>query len=81
MKLSYPLTLSFSDCDKALFQNTIQLREKRVDIQEALTKEKRVAANLRKEYNVLVKKVWYCCLLRKHQLAPVQWKCCAIDFG
>ncbi|NXI63059.1 CFA44 protein, partial [Anseranas semipalmata] len=44
------------NCDRALFQNTIQLREKRLDIEEALTKEKRVAANLRKEYNVFVKK-------------------------
>ncbi|XP_035170780.1 cilia- and flagella-associated protein 44 isoform X1 [Oxyura jamaicensis] len=44
------------NCDKALFQNTIQLREKWLDIEEALSKEKRVAVNLRKEYNVLVKK-------------------------
>lgn len=72
MKLSYPLTLFFSDCDKALFQNTIQLREKWLDIEESLTKEKRVAANLRKKYNVLVQKVWCCCLLRRHELAPVQ---------
>ncbi|NXJ06359.1 CFA44 protein, partial [Odontophorus gujanensis] len=44
------------NCDKALFQNTIQLREKRLDIKEALIKEKKVAAKLRKEYNVLFEK-------------------------
>ncbi|NXC47886.1 CFA44 protein, partial [Penelope pileata] len=43
------------NCDKALFQNTIQLREKWLDIQEALAKEKKVAANLRKEYNAIFK--------------------------
>lgn len=56
-KLSYLLILSFSDCDKALFQNTIQLREKWLDIKEALIREKKVASKLRKEYDVLVKKV------------------------
>ncbi|XP_021254569.1 cilia- and flagella-associated protein 44 isoform X3 [Numida meleagris] len=44
------------NCDKALFQNTIQLREKRLDIKEALIREKKVAAKLRKEYNVLFEK-------------------------
>ncbi|XP_065598131.1 cilia- and flagella-associated protein 44 [Cyrtonyx montezumae] len=44
------------NCDKALFQNTIQLREKRLDIKEALVREKKVAAKLRKEYNVLFEK-------------------------
>lgn len=56
-KLSYLLILSFSDCDKALFQNTIQLREKLLDIKDALIREKKVAAKLRKEYNVLFEKV------------------------
>uniref|UniRef100_A0A8B9S2J3 Cilia- and flagella-associated protein 44 n=1 Tax=Apteryx owenii TaxID=8824 RepID=A0A8B9S2J3_APTOW len=45
------------DCDEALFQNTIQLREKRLDIEDALTEQKKVADNLRKEYDALVKKV------------------------
>lgn len=44
------------DCDKALFQNTIQLREKLLDIKDALIREKKVAAKLRKEYNVLFEK-------------------------
>lgn len=57
MKLSYSLTLSFSDCNEALFQNTIQLRQKWLEIEEALAKEKKVAANLRKKYNALAKKV------------------------
>ncbi|NXH73375.1 CFA44 protein, partial [Hydrobates tethys] len=44
------------NCNEALFQNTIQLRQKRLDIEKALTEEKKVAANLRKKYNALVKK-------------------------
>ncbi|NXF48965.1 CFA44 protein, partial [Oceanites oceanicus] len=45
------------NCDEALFRNTIQLRQKRLDIEKALTEEKKVAANLRKKYNALAKKV------------------------
>ncbi|XP_009945583.1 PREDICTED: WD repeat-containing protein 52 [Leptosomus discolor] len=44
------------NCDEALFRNTIQLRQKRLDIEKALTEEKKVAANLRKKYNALAKK-------------------------
>ncbi|NWZ32929.1 CFA44 protein, partial [Asarcornis scutulata] len=51
----FDVSICPKNCDKALFQNTIQLREKWLDIEESLTKEKRVAANLRKKYNVLVK--------------------------
>ncbi|NXW56323.1 CFA44 protein, partial [Eurystomus gularis] len=43
-------------CSEALFQNTIQLRQKRLDVEKALTEEKKVAANLRKKYNALAKK-------------------------
>ncbi|KFV45621.1 hypothetical protein N341_12780, partial [Tyto alba] len=43
-------------CNEALFQNTIELRQKRLDIEKALTEEKKVAANLRKKYNALAKK-------------------------
>ncbi|XP_025949780.2 cilia- and flagella-associated protein 44 isoform X3 [Dromaius novaehollandiae] len=43
-------------CDEALFQNTVQLREKRLDIEDALTEQKKVADNLRKEYDALAKK-------------------------
>ncbi|NXK55611.1 CFA44 protein, partial [Chauna torquata] len=53
---AFDVSVCPKNCDKALFQNTIQLREKRLDIKEALTKEKKVAANLGKECNVLVKK-------------------------
>ncbi|NXT73472.1 CFA44 protein, partial [Zapornia atra] len=45
------------NCSEALFQNTIQLRQNRLDIEKALTEEKKAAANLRKKYNALVKKV------------------------
>ncbi|KFQ22346.1 hypothetical protein N331_06460, partial [Merops nubicus] len=44
-------------CTEALLQNTIQLREKRLGIEKALTEEKRAAAKLRKKYNALAKKV------------------------
>uniref|UniRef100_A0A8C6J259 Cilia- and flagella-associated protein 44 n=1 Tax=Melopsittacus undulatus TaxID=13146 RepID=A0A8C6J259_MELUD len=44
------------NCSEALFQNTIQLWQKRLEIEEALAKEKKVAANLRKKYNALAKK-------------------------
>ncbi|KFP99822.1 hypothetical protein N329_03247, partial [Haliaeetus albicilla] len=44
------------NCNEALFQNTIQLRQKRLDIEKALTEEKKAAANLRKKYNALAKK-------------------------
>ncbi|XP_054019877.1 cilia- and flagella-associated protein 44 [Dryobates pubescens] len=44
------------NCDEALFRNTIQLRQKLLDIKEALAEEKKVAANLRKKYNALAEK-------------------------
>ncbi|NWH49829.1 CFA44 protein, partial [Fregata magnificens] len=44
------------NCNEALFRNTIQLRQKRLDIEKALTEEKKVAANLRKKHNALAKK-------------------------
>ncbi|XP_065532760.1 cilia- and flagella-associated protein 44 isoform X1 [Lathamus discolor] len=44
------------NCNESLFQNTIQLRQKWLEIEEALAKEKKVAANLRKKYNALARK-------------------------
>ncbi|KAM8976941.1 cilia- and flagella-associated protein 44 [Pelodytes ibericus] len=44
------------NCDPALFENTLQLREKRLDIEEALTEEKKLVDNLKKEYDSLTKK-------------------------
>lgn len=52
------------DCDPALFENTIQLREKRLDIEEVLVEEKKIADNLRKENDSLAKKV--CKITPKH---------------
>ncbi|KGL89123.1 hypothetical protein N301_03222, partial [Charadrius vociferus] len=49
-------TVCPKNCNEALFQNTIQLRQKRLDIEKALTEEKKVAANLRKKHNSLAKK-------------------------
>ncbi|NXW40347.1 CFA44 protein, partial [Nyctiprogne leucopyga] len=44
------------NCSEALFQNTIQLQQKWLDIEKALTEEKKVAAYLRKKYRALAKK-------------------------
>ncbi|NXJ93731.1 CFA44 protein, partial [Corythaixoides concolor] len=44
------------NCSEALFQNTIQLRQKRLDIEKALTEEMKIAAKLRKKYDALAKK-------------------------
>ncbi|XP_077198104.1 cilia- and flagella-associated protein 44 isoform X2 [Paroedura picta] len=45
------------NCDEALFENTLQLREKRLDIEEALVEEKKILENVKKEYEALAKKV------------------------
>ncbi|KFP07670.1 hypothetical protein N300_12282, partial [Calypte anna] len=44
------------NCNEALYQNTIELRHKRLDIKKALTEEKKDAAKLRKIYNALAEK-------------------------
>ncbi|XP_072781190.1 cilia- and flagella-associated protein 44 isoform X3 [Taeniopygia guttata] len=43
-------------CSEDLFLNTIQLRQQRIGIEKALEEEKKVAGDLKKEYNALVKK-------------------------
>ncbi|NXM13394.1 CFA44 protein, partial [Ploceus nigricollis] len=43
-------------CSEDLFLNTIQLRQQRIGIEKALEEEKKVAADLKKEYNALAKK-------------------------
>lgn len=42
-----------------LFELALQLREKRLDIEEALVEEKKIIDNLRKEHDTLSKKVWW----------------------
>uniref|UniRef100_U3JTT5 Cilia- and flagella-associated protein 44 n=1 Tax=Ficedula albicollis TaxID=59894 RepID=U3JTT5_FICAL len=44
-------------CSEDLFLNTIQLRQQRISIEKALAEEKKVAADLKKEYNALAIKV------------------------
>ncbi|NWV78886.1 CFA44 protein, partial [Dasyornis broadbenti] len=44
------------DCTKNLFLNTIQLQQQRIAIEKALEEEKKVAADLKKEYKALAKK-------------------------
>ncbi|XP_075857541.1 cilia- and flagella-associated protein 44 isoform X2 [Microcebus murinus] len=46
-----------SNCDIALFEMALQLREKRLDIEEALVEEKKIVDNLKKEYDAMSKKV------------------------
>ncbi|XP_054433278.1 cilia- and flagella-associated protein 44 [Pteronotus mesoamericanus] len=46
-----------SNCDVGLFELALQLREKRLDIEEALVEEKKMIDNLKKEYDTLSKKV------------------------
>ncbi|NXB19850.1 CFA44 protein, partial [Rhagologus leucostigma] len=43
-------------CSEDLFLNTIQLQQQRIGIEKALEEEKKVAAELKKEYNALAKK-------------------------
>ncbi|KAK1343893.1 hypothetical protein QTO34_014449 [Cnephaeus nilssonii] len=46
-----------TNCDVGLFELALQLREKRLDIEEALVEEKKILDNLKKEYDTLSKKV------------------------
>ncbi len=43
-------------CDQALFDNTCALREKRLDFEELLAEEKKIAESLKKEVDALTKK-------------------------
>lgn len=64
----------FSDCDVGLFELALRLREKRLDIEEALVEEKKIIDNLKKEYDALSKKVWWSAYLRilsRHATHPV----------
>ncbi|XP_077628012.1 cilia- and flagella-associated protein 44 [Crocuta crocuta] len=46
-----------TNCDVGLFELALQLREKRLDIEESLVEEKKIIDNLKKEYDTLSKKV------------------------
>ncbi|XP_059133112.1 cilia- and flagella-associated protein 44 isoform X1 [Peromyscus eremicus] len=46
-----------TNCDANLFELALQLREKRLDIEEALVEEKKIVDNLKKEYDTCSKKV------------------------
>ncbi|XP_056415931.1 cilia- and flagella-associated protein 44 isoform X2 [Hyla sarda] len=45
------------NCDPELFDHVLQLREKRLDIEEALVEERKIMDNLKKETDALAKKV------------------------
>lgn len=64
ISVEFLVTLTvFSDCDVGLFELALQLREKRLDIEEALVEEKKIIDNLKKEHDTLSKKVWRCAYL------------------
>ncbi|XP_069058886.1 cilia- and flagella-associated protein 44 isoform X1 [Pleurodeles waltl] len=44
-------------CDPDLFENTLHLREKRLDIEEAQAEEKKLVDNLKKDHDAMAKKV------------------------
>ncbi|XP_062376877.1 cilia- and flagella-associated protein 44 [Sardina pilchardus] len=44
------------NCDPELFENTVQLRERRLDLEELLAEEKKMADGLKKECDALAKK-------------------------
>lgn len=44
-------------CESELFENTLQLRERRLDLEELLAEEKKSAEFLKKECDALIKKV------------------------
>ncbi|XP_051006513.1 cilia- and flagella-associated protein 44, partial [Acomys russatus] len=46
-----------TNCDANLFELALQLREKRLDIEEALVEEKKIVDNLKKECDTISKKV------------------------
>lgn len=46
-----------SGCEPELFENTLQLRERRLDLEEQLAEEKKSAELLKKECDTLIKKV------------------------
>ncbi|XP_069115004.1 cilia- and flagella-associated protein 44-like isoform X2 [Argopecten irradians] len=54
--LGYDLDICPSGCDQNLYDNTCQLREKRLDIEEALTEEKKNNEALKKELESFNKK-------------------------
>ncbi|XP_069491898.1 cilia- and flagella-associated protein 44 isoform X2 [Ambystoma mexicanum] len=49
-------TICPDNCDPALFENTLQLREKRLDIEEALVEERKTVDIIKKDYDALAKK-------------------------
>lgn len=57
LTLSMNLCVCVSGCDPELFENTLQLRERRLDLEELLVEEKKSAEALKKECDTLAKKV------------------------
>jgi hypothetical protein len=52
----YDLDVCPPQCEQVLYDNTCQLREKRLDIEEALSEEKKINETLKKELESLQKR-------------------------
>ncbi|NXY32306.1 CFA44 protein, partial [Pomatorhinus ruficollis] len=64
-------------CSEDLFLNTIQLRQQRIGIEKALAEEKKIAADLRKEYDALAikaKKIETSLDTTNRELEAFQWE-------
>ncbi|NXR72014.1 CFA44 protein, partial [Pycnonotus jocosus] len=64
-------------CSEDLFLNTIQLRQQRIRIEKALAEEKKVAADLKKEYDALAikaKKIETSLDTTNRELEAFQWE-------
>ncbi|NXB74737.1 CFA44 protein, partial [Donacobius atricapilla] len=64
-------------CSEDLFLNTIQLRQQRIGIEKALAEEKKVAADLKKEYDTLAikaKEIETSLDTKNRELEAFQWE-------
>lgn len=59
--MSY-VCICVSDCNLELFENTLRLREHRLDVEEQLQEEMKSIDSLKKECDALAKKVRKCIL-------------------
>ncbi|NWV47572.1 CFA44 protein, partial [Daphoenositta chrysoptera] len=76
-EVAFDGTVCPEGCSEDLFLNTIQLQQQRIGIEKALEEEKKVAADLKKEYNALAKKekeVETSLDTRNRELEAFQWE-------
>ncbi|KAL2085147.1 hypothetical protein ACEWY4_018467 [Coilia grayii] len=77
------------NCDPELFRNTVQLRELRLDVEEQLAEEKKMADGLKKECDALAKKpmcvtllsqvaVGHCAVVSQVEVGHYAVLCCVV---